>query len=136
MKYFSDMNTKYGFNDGESVPNEAWEIRKIYCTVLNALLEKNKSKCRIVPFNRSGVHNPCMWIRIEKNSFDFLKENNDPNQLYDNPNQFRNAIEAEKDPAWDLSVKQAMELGLDDLININIETNENLLQETLLNISK
>lgn len=64
MQYFNEMNSKYGFSDGDTIPSEAVECRTVYVKVLNKLLERFNSLSRILPFDRTGCHNWCLWIRV------------------------------------------------------------------------
>ena len=126
MQYFDEMDNKYGFGDGGAVPPDAWAAREVYCTVLNALLEKNKSKCRIVPYDRGGCHNPCLFLRVSKDYFDALKDKNDPDH-----SSTRDMKELETDEAWEMSVEQAMELNLDNYIETKVHVDENGLTELI-----
>ena len=124
MQYFEEMDTKYGFSDGGAVPPDAWAAREVYCKVLNILLEKNKSKCRIVPYDRGGCHNPCLFVIVSKEYYDALKDKNDPNH--------QSGMEKSKtDEAWEMSVEQAMELNLDNYIETKVEVDENGLTELI-----
>lgn len=60
MRYFDEMLTKYGFNDGEAVPAAADEYRAVYIKAINALAEQFGSQSRAVAWNRFGVHNWCL----------------------------------------------------------------------------
>lgn len=119
MLYFEEMDNKYGFNDGESIPFGIEKYRNVYCKVLNKLLAKNNSECRIVPFDRPGFHNWCLWLRISKNDYE---------KSYD---ELDGRNEIPSDEAWDKSVEEAYELGLDDYIKCIIEIEEDKLGELL-----
>ena len=60
MKYFDDMNDKYGFNDGEAVPNEADRHRAVYIQAINRMAELLRSKSQAEAYDRMGVHNWCL----------------------------------------------------------------------------
>lgn len=62
MKYYSEMREKGGFDDGETVPDEAWEYRKIYVQALNEVAKARGSKVEAYEYNRPGCHNPCMIL--------------------------------------------------------------------------
>lgn len=112
MKYFEEMNSKYGFNDGYSVPPDAYKCREVYCITLNKLLEKNDSICRIIPFDRPGLHNGCMWMRVPKDNL-------------------LSHVECEPDEAWTKSVDEAMELGLDEFVAVECSIYEDALEDFL-----
>src|SRR5580658_6873273 len=61
MRYWEDFWNKYGFGDGSAVPPDACQLRKVYVPVVNAKAQNLGSKFRLVPYNRSGMHN---WIII------------------------------------------------------------------------
>ena len=64
MKYWEDFQTKWGFGDGDSVPPDAQLLRQVYVRELNSLLRKRKSKVRLLAFDRPGVHNPYLIVRV------------------------------------------------------------------------
>ena len=97
------MNSKYGFNDGGSVPPDVYECREVYIKVLNKLLEKNSSDFRIKELDRNGVHNPYLWIRVEKDNLGNDEETESPT-----------------DKAWDDAVSEAYCLGLDDFVETEL----------------
>ena len=72
MRYWSEMRTKYGFNDGDSIPDGIEEYRTVYIEVLNALAEESGSDYRVVPFDRSGMHNFCLILIVKKDTYDDL----------------------------------------------------------------
>lgn len=64
MNYWNDMREKYGFNDGASIPAEAFALRSVYVKVMNAMLETRGSNVRVREYNRPGVHNCCMIVVV------------------------------------------------------------------------
>lgn len=60
MRYFDAMMDKYGFDDGMSVPPDAWAMRAVYAKLLNAAAARLGSRFRVGEFDRAGFHNPCM----------------------------------------------------------------------------
>ncbi len=62
MKYWDQMLSKYGFDDGDAVPDGADVYRRVYILAVNALAEKLGSQVRAAAFNRSGLHNPCLIL--------------------------------------------------------------------------
>jgi len=114
VKYFDEMNTKYGFNDGSSVPPDAEMCREVYCKVLNILLEKNSSAFRIKPFDRPGVHNWCLWIRVEKDKLDSEEETG-----------------FGVDNGWEVSIEEAMDMDLDEFVEVEVKICESALSDFL-----
>ena len=70
MKFWEAMTDKYGFEDGSAYPDGVETYRDIYCKVVNKLAAKNGSQCRVVPFDRRGVHNYCMWMAVPVDWFE------------------------------------------------------------------
>jgi len=64
MKYWEDFQTKWGFSDGDSVPPDALLLRQVYVRELNSLLRKRKSAVRLLAFDRPGMHNPLLIVRV------------------------------------------------------------------------
>ena len=62
MKYFEEMQDKYGFQDGGAVPPDAWKCRHVYVAAINKLAEKYGSAVRAVAYDRGGMHNSCMIL--------------------------------------------------------------------------
>ena len=60
MKYLDDMLSKWGFGDGEAIPDGVECYREVYLKAINAMAERLGTKQRAVPFDRSGMHNWCM----------------------------------------------------------------------------
>lgn len=120
MKYFQEMDTKWGFEDGNCVPPDAEKCREVYIKVLNKLLEKNGSDCRIIEFDRPGVHNWCLWLRVWKENLNSHEEH-------------------PVDDAWTKSVDEANEMGLDEFVEtecfIREEELETFLKEQLCPIA-
>ena len=64
MKYWEDFQTKWGFADGDSVPPDALLIRQVYIGELNRELEKRQSGIRLLAWDRPGMHNPYLIVRV------------------------------------------------------------------------
>ena len=118
MRYFDEMNDKHGFSDGEAVPVDAEACRTVYCQVLNKLLERFGSLCRIIPFDRVGVHNWCLWLCIPVESYLALT----PEQRQSGDNL--PVDEVPGDEAWDRAVAAANEMELDGCVKIEINADE------------
>ena len=112
MRYFNEMNDKYGFSDGESTPQEALTARQIYIQTLNPLLQKHESQYRILPYDRGGCHNTIMWLRVPKTYFEQITQQ-DP-RYWENTNHDPTLETNESDDAWDQAIEEAHTLNLDD----------------------
>jgi len=62
MKYFDEMQTKWGFDDGELVPPDAEARRTVYVEALNQVAAKLGSEVRAYAYDRPGVHNPFLMV--------------------------------------------------------------------------
>ncbi|MEI6166507.1 MAG: hypothetical protein WCS52_04875 [bacterium] len=65
MKYWEDFQTKWGFGDGDSVPPDALMLRQVYVRELNNLLRKRQSAVRLLSYDRPGIHNSLMIVRVD-----------------------------------------------------------------------
>jgi hypothetical protein len=70
MNYWDDMQSKFGFGDGEAVPEGAECYREVYISVVNALAEKLGSGVRAVPWDRPGCHNWCLILFAKAGKLD------------------------------------------------------------------
>lgn len=70
MRYWEEMGHKSGFNDGCALPEGIDLYRDVYIKAVNALAAKHGSKIRVVPFDRSGIHNPVLWMYVPKRWFE------------------------------------------------------------------
>lgn len=117
MKYWEDMQSKYGFSDGEAVPEGAEVYREVYIAAVNAMAEKLGCAQRAVPYDRPGVHNWCL-ILFEPANGEGLK----------NPDaKMQEAIELCQVGDWDSFVRVTVEQvedfeeSLSSMINACIE---------------
>jgi len=62
MKYFDEMQTKWGFGDGGLVPPDAEACRTVYVEALNQIAAKLGSELRAYAYDRPGVHNPFLIL--------------------------------------------------------------------------
>ena len=76
MKYYSEYRTKWGFNDGESIPPDAEACWIENQRILNAFLEYRGSAVRCICWFRSGVHNPYLLLLVKREVFETLPEVN------------------------------------------------------------
>lgn len=123
MKFWEDMNTKYGFNDGSAYPEGVEIYRDIYCKSVNKLAADKNSEFRVVPFDRHGVHNFCLWFLVSKTWFEnvFLPQQK-TGELWisvDVPND-----EQTPDEAFESAVEDAMELDIDGFVEVNVTVSD------------
>ena len=64
MKYWEDFQSKWGFGDGDSVPPDALLIRQVYVRELNRMLCRRRSTVRLLAWDRPGMHNSLLIVRI------------------------------------------------------------------------
>jgi hypothetical protein len=62
MRYWDDFISKYGFSDDEAIPSDAKVARSVYVRAINTKAEKLRSTCRVIPYNRPGMHNA--WVIV------------------------------------------------------------------------
>jgi hypothetical protein len=63
LRYWDDMQSKYGFDDGDNEPAHAGEARGLYVRVLNTLLAACGALTRYEAFDRPGMHNSCLIVK-------------------------------------------------------------------------
>ncbi len=64
---YEDMRSKFGFCDGESVPEGAFDARKKVIEYINSVLLKD-SEVEAYGFDRPGMHNWCLIFYRKKGS--------------------------------------------------------------------
>ena len=62
MIYWEEMQSKWGFGDGERVPTHVEKNRTVYIQLVNKLAEILGSTIRAVAYDRAGVHNWCLIL--------------------------------------------------------------------------
>src|SRR6266481_5022822 len=61
-----DFTSKYGFGDGQGVTSDDFEARSRLVKLLNEHPGMISSGLRSLEFNRSGFHNPCLVIVLQR----------------------------------------------------------------------
>ena len=140
MKYFDEMDSKFGFGDGDAIPQEAEACRQVYVRVLNPLLKKHNSALRILPYDRGGCHNSIMWVRVPVACFDKVSakdsrwwENGSCLDDEDFPTVL-GQVEG-SDDGWDAAVEAANDLNLDDFVEVKVNVLESEVDDLLKEIS-
>jgi hypothetical protein len=114
MRYWEDLNDKYAFSDGNSVPPDAYLCRTVYVQALNAVAARLKSNVRAVAFDRGGCHNPCLIVMVTVKQFKKIPAPDVTSGDFD-----LDSIPDEKEPtdaAWEATVAECMEMNLDDFV--------------------
>lgn len=117
MQYWEEMDSKYGFGDGEAYPAGVVLYRDIYIKTVNKLAEKHGSAVRVVPFDRGGCHNSVMKFEVSK---DWYEKEYLPKQK----GEYLESAEAlpersEIDDSFRAAVEEAMELDVDGFVVVN-----------------
>lgn len=119
MMYWEEFQTKFGFNDGDSIPPDVEEKRAVYLNVVNILAEKYGSSVRYYPYDRPGMHNYYLVLLRDANvSEEEAKSNN-----YEGPK--------DTDEAMDTAIREAYEYGLDDLVYSKVEIDTEGLEKLI-----
>lgn len=117
MKYYKEFETKFGFNDGESIPNDAPEHRQVYVQFLNAIAEKLGSTVRAIAWDRPGCHNPYLILLVPADKVDSYDK--------DRPEC------VPSDEAWDQAEEIAEGANLDDCIETKVTIKQDYLAEAI-----
>lgn len=113
MNYYEEMSHKYGFQDGEAVPPDAWAARTVYVRALNVLLARHESQARVVAYDRPGFHNSCMIVLVTKGCHEQFGMQAVEQGLEEHL--------AEPDDAYYAAVEEAEELSLDQYVKVHVE---------------
>ena len=119
MRYWEDFCSKYGFGDGGAIPPDAEKARQVYVRAVNAKAEELGSNCRVIPYNRAGMHNA--WIIISTTR-EFYAGLTDVQRLH-GADLYPEKGET-KDDAMTEAIDWAMEQDLDQFIRARISIDE------------
>jgi hypothetical protein len=124
MQYWEEMNNKYGFGDGSAYPAGVELYRDVYVKTVNKLAENRNSDLRVVPFDRGGVDNYCLWMVVPKGWFEteYLPKQKPGKQwsgvdFKDLPDP--DAPEPQPDEALEAAIEDAMGMDLDSFVEVN-----------------
>lgn len=128
MKFFDEMNEKYGFSDGGAYPDGIELYRDVYLKAVNKLAEARNSEFRIVPFDRGGVHNFCMWMVVPVAWFNgvFLPKQKAGRTWFgaewgDIPFDLAVLSEPQPDEALEAAIADAHEMDLDGFLEVKVK---------------
>ena len=119
MRYWEDFCSKYGFGDGGAIPTDAEKARQVYVRAVNAKAAELGSNCRVIPYNRPGMHNP--WIIISATR-EFYTGLADVQRLHGTDLYPEKG--ATKDDPMAEAIAWAMEQDLDQFIRARISIDE------------
>lgn len=112
MKYYEEMTSKYGFSDGDAIPNGAEQYREVYVTAINALARAKESKVRAYAYNRPGMHNWCLILFVDQSIGEIDAEGSET---------FPEKFTAQPDEAMELCLELAAGLNLDAWLAVTVE---------------
>lgn len=115
MRYWEDMRSKYGFNDGGAVPDGAEVYRAVYIRALNTLAEQLNSRIRAVAYDRSGAHNWCLILFYDLNDVQAYT----PDELAEPLELSADEVLA-PDEALAEAIRQAYRLDLDSFVWVEV----------------
>lgn len=119
MRYWDEMRTKYGFNDGGAVPDGAEVYRAVYIRAVNQLAEQLNSSVRAVAYDRAGVHNWCLILFYDVNDL----AGRTPDELAE-PLDVSGREVLEPDEAMDEAIQQAYLLDLDSFVQVSVDLSD------------
>jgi len=119
MRYWDDMRTKYGFNDGGAVPDGVEVYRAVYIQAVNQLAEQLNSSVRAVAYDRAGVHNWCLILFYDVNDL----AGRTPDELAE-PLDVSGGEVLDPDAAMDEAIGQAYLLDLDSFVQVSVDLSD------------
>jgi hypothetical protein len=114
MRFWDDMQSKWGFNDGEAIPEGVEAYRTVYIRAVNRFAEQLDSQVRAVAYNRFGVHNFCLVIFHNLTDLQEVLV-----EQYTEHVDIRAEV-VEPDEAMREAIWQAQTRELDDLIEVTV----------------
>ena len=120
MKYWDDFQSKWGFDDGDAMPPDAWACRMVYIREINKLAKRKGSQVRLVAYDRPGMHNSCLIIRVPA----ALVAEVPPQKLC--LGQWRggwrcpDVADQADDEAMEMAIQEAFDAGLDNLVSTRV----------------
>jgi hypothetical protein len=119
MRYWDEMRTKYGFNDGGAVPDGVEVYRAIYIRAVNKLAEQLGSGVRATAYDRAGVHNWCLILFYDVNDL----AGHTSGELTE-PLDIAASEVLEPDDAMDEAIQQAYLLDLDGFVQVSVDLSD------------
>ncbi len=119
MRYWDDMRTKYGFNDGGAVPDGAEVYRAVYIRAVNQLAEHLQSSVRATAYDRAGVHNWCLILFYDVKDL----AGHTPDELTEALDVSGGEV-LDADAAMDEAIGQAYLLDLDSFVQVSVDLSD------------
>lgn len=120
MKFWEDMQSKWGFNDGNAIPEGVEDYRTVYIRAVNRLAEQLNSQVRAVAYNRPGLHNYCLVIFYKVTDLQDISV-----EQYAKHVDIHAPV-VEPDEAMREAIWQAYEAQLDNFLQITVEIDPEL----------
>lgn len=117
MHYWDQMQSKWGFADGDAVPRDAHAAREVYVAGVNRLAERFGSRWRVGAYDRPGLHNHCLVVTLPAGA--------------DLAGAIRTGACGGGDEALDKAVEVAHAMMLDDYIVVRAEVDTAALHSAL-----
>lgn len=132
MRYWDDMNDKYAFGDGGSVPPDAWACRSAYVLAVNGLAELRGSLQRVVGFDRGGVHNPCLILMVPADCISKAGKDDNGAPLVDSIAELEIGEEEEADGVMMGVIDELMSNGcIDEAAEVKIRFNRAVVSKII-----
>ncbi len=112
MKYWDQMQSKYGFEDGDAVPGGIEVYRRAYILAVNALAAAKGSHVRVIPYDRPGCHNWCLVGFVSVDGSDY-------------------SVDVVKDEAMSAAIERASQLDIDCCVAVSLQLDEKWIDELL-----
>ena len=124
MRFWDEMLTKYGFGDGDSIPDGIGLYRDVYLKVVNKLAELKGSGHRYVPYDRNGVHNFYLICLVPAEWFDtvYLPQQTD-SHVWQSADDSLGKVEIpdnEQDAQMREAISDAVDLQLDQYLDVTV----------------
>jgi hypothetical protein len=120
MRYWDEMRTKYGFNDGGAVPDGVEVYRAVYIRAVNQLAEQLGSCVRAAAYDRAGVHNWCLILFYDVNDL----AGRTPDELAE-PLDVSGEEVLDPDEPMDEAIQQVYLLDLDSFVQVSVDLSDN-----------
>lgn len=114
MRFWEDMQSKYGFSDGGAVPDGAEVYRAVYIKAVNRLAEQLTSNVRATAYDRTGVHNWCLILFYAVTDL----AGHTADELTDTLDLSAEVLEP--DEPMSEAIRQAYLLDLDGFVNVSV----------------
>jgi hypothetical protein len=127
MRYWDEMESKWGFGDGGSCPDGIEIYRDAYIKTVCKLAEHLGSDCRVVPYDRGGCHNFCLRFFVTKKWFEssYIPKLESGKPWPAVSDEDIDLADKEffigTDTIMDEAISQARELEIDDFVETNVK---------------